>query len=49
MTRSINVVYYRGIGNVVYVKNPRARNLTIRIKNNGEIRVTVPRDRKSVV
>lgn len=27
---------------MVYVKNRRARNLTIRIKNNGEIRVTVP-------
>ena len=32
-----------GIGEVSYVRNTRARNLAIRINQQGEIRVTVPR------
>jgi predicted metal-dependent hydrolase len=44
MNKSINIVYYLGIGEVRYVHNPRARNITIRIKANGEVRVTVPRN-----
>jgi predicted metal-dependent hydrolase len=37
-----NIVNYSGIGQVLYVRNPRARNFTIRINQRGEVRVTVP-------
>ena len=33
---------YSGIGQVLYTRNPRARNLTIRINPLGEVKVTVP-------
>ncbi|MEZ5071135.1 MAG: SprT family zinc-dependent metalloprotease [Bacteroidales bacterium] len=33
---------YAGIGTVRYVRNPRARNLAIRINARGDVRVTVP-------
>jgi predicted metal-dependent hydrolase len=36
-------LHYKGIGEVSYVRNTRARNLAIRINQRGEIRVTVPR------
>jgi len=38
-----NILYYKGIGEVCYVKNSRAKNLAIRINQQGEVRVTVPR------
>ena len=38
-----NIVEYRGIGAVRYVKNSRAKNISIRINVSGEVRVTVPR------
>ncbi|MGW8315127.1 MAG: M48 family metallopeptidase [Bacteroidales bacterium] len=38
-----NIVEYRGIGAVKYVKNNRARNISIRIQPSGDIRVTIPR------
>lgn len=38
-----NIVEYRGIGAVRYVKNNRARNISIRIQPSGDIRVTIPR------
>jgi predicted metal-dependent hydrolase len=41
--KSENIVDYPGFGAVRYVKNPRARNLSVRINQRGEIRVTVPR------
>jgi len=44
MNKRINIVHYEGIGNVRYVYNPLARNITIRIKPDGEIRVTIPRN-----
>lgn len=43
MQKSQNILNYKGIGAVSYVRNARARNLAIRINQRGEIRVTVPR------
>jgi predicted metal-dependent hydrolase len=43
MKKTQNIVNYRGIGEVVYTRNPRARNFSIRINQQGELRVTVPR------
>ena len=43
MNKSQNIVNYSGIGEVRYTRNPRARNLSIRINQQGEVRVTVPR------
>jgi len=43
MIKTQNIVNYRGIGEVKYIRNSRARNLTIRINQQGEVRVTVPR------
>lgn len=34
---------YKGIGDVNYVRSSRARNLSIRINQQGEVRVTIPR------
>ena len=34
---------YSGIGEVLYTRNPRAKNLSIRINQQGEVRVTIPR------
>ena len=42
MKKTQNNVYYSGIGEVLYVRNPRARNFSIRINPQGEVRVTVP-------
>lgn len=38
----IKVVNYKDIGAVLYQKNPRAKNLSLRIKNDGKVRVTIP-------
>ncbi len=43
MNKSENIVYYREMGNVRYVYNRRAKNLSIRINQQGEIMVTIPR------
>jgi len=43
MKKTQNIVNYSGIGEVKYIQNPRARNLSIRISQQGEVRVTVPR------
>ncbi len=43
MKKSQNIVNYSGIGEVLYVRSARARNLSIRINQQGEVRVTVPR------
>jgi predicted metal-dependent hydrolase len=42
MNKKENIVNYREIGKVRYVKNSRAKHLSIRINQQGEIRVTVP-------
>ncbi len=42
MNKRENIVYYRDFGEVSYVKNRRAKNLSIRINQMGELRVTVP-------
>jgi predicted metal-dependent hydrolase len=42
MHKNENIVEYRGIGTVRYVKNRRARNISIRVSELGEIRITVP-------
>ncbi len=38
-----NIAFYEQIGRVRYVKHKRARNITIRVNQKGEVRVTVPR------
>ena len=42
MIKSENVVEYASVGEVRYVRNTRARNISIRINRQGEVRVTVP-------
>lgn len=42
MNKRENIVYYREIGEVSYVKNRRAKHLSIRINQQGELRVTIP-------
>jgi len=34
---------YKGLGEVSYIRSPRARHLSIRINQQGKVRVTVPR------
>jgi len=43
MKKTQNNVNYRDIGDVMYTRSSRARNLSIRINQQGEVRVTVPR------
>jgi predicted metal-dependent hydrolase len=38
-----NIVKYQDIGEVRYVNSSRAKNLSIRINQKGEVRVTIPR------
>jgi len=38
-----NIVKYQDIGEVRYVNSTRAKNLSIRINQKGEVRVTIPR------
>ncbi len=38
-----NIAFYEDIGRVKFVRHKRARNMTIRINQNGEVRVTFPR------
>ena len=42
MKKKENIVHYSGIGAVNYVKSHRAKRISIRINQMGEIRVTVP-------
>lgn len=42
MTGAENIVRYGEIGEVIYVHNRKARNLTVRINREGKVRVTVP-------
>jgi len=43
MQKSQNILHYQGLGDVSYVQSRRARNLSIRINQRGEVRVTIPR------
>lgn len=43
MNNRENIIYYRDIGDVHYIHNRRAKNLAIRINQQGEVRVTIPR------
>jgi predicted metal-dependent hydrolase len=43
MQKTQNILNYKGIGDVNFVRSPRARNLSIRINQQGEVRVTRPR------
>lgn len=43
MKKTQNIVYYKGIGVVQYLKSKRARNFSIRINQRGEVKVTIPR------
>jgi predicted metal-dependent hydrolase len=42
MQKKGNIVEYSGIGAVSYVRNSRARNISIRLSDSGEVRVTIP-------
>lgn len=43
MIKNENIIYYEDIGIVRYVNNRRAKNLSIRINQQGEVRLTIPR------
>ena len=43
MNNTENIVNYHQIGDVRYVQNRQAKNLSIRINQQGEVRVTIPR------
>jgi len=43
MQKSQNILHYKGIGDVSFVRSHRARNLSIRINQQGQVRVTMPR------
>ena len=43
MNKAENIILYQDIGNVRFVRNNRARNLSIRINQQGDVRVTIPR------
>lgn len=43
MNKTENLIQYPDFGIVKYVQNRRAKNLAIRINQQGEIRVTIPR------
>ena len=43
MNKAENITNYREIGDVRYVYNRRAKNISIRINQQGEVRVTIPR------
>jgi len=41
--KSQNISYYEGLGRVSFVRSARARNLSIRINQRGEVRISIPR------
>lgn len=43
MQKSQNISYYEGIGKVSFIRSQRARKLSIRINQRGEVRVSIPR------
>jgi len=42
MQKKRNIVEYSGIGAVNYIRSSRARNISIRLSDSGQVRVTVP-------
>lgn len=43
MQKSQNILHYKGLGEVSYVRSQRARKLSIRINQRGQVRVSIPR------
>ena len=43
MHKSQNILYFEGMGEVSFIRSQRARKLSIRINQQGEIRVSIPR------
>jgi len=43
MQKSQNISYYDGLGRVTFIRSDRARKLSIRINQSGEVRVSIPR------
>ena len=43
MQKSQNISYYEGLGKVSFIRSQRARKLSIRINQRGEVRVSIPR------
>lgn len=43
MQKSQNIFYYEGLGKVSYVRSQRAKRLSIRINQQGEVRISMPR------
>src|SRR5210317_579388 len=43
MHKSQNILFYEGIGNVAFISSQRARKLSIRINQKGEVKVSIPR------
>lgn len=43
MQKSQNILHYEGLGDVSYVRSQRARKLSIRINQRGQVRVSIPR------
>jgi len=43
MQKSQNILHYKGLGEVSFIRSSHARNLSIRINQRGEVRVTMPR------
>lgn len=43
MQKTRNILHYAGLGEVSYVRSQRARKLSIRINQQGEVRVSIPR------
>ena len=43
MRKTDEIVTHGEIGEVRYIRNPQAKNLSIRINRQGEVRVTIPR------
>ncbi len=43
MQKSQIIFHYKGLGEVLYIRSQRARNISIRINQQGEVRVTFPR------
>lgn len=42
MQKSQNILHYKGIGDVSFIRSKRARNLSIRINQQGGVRVSIP-------
>jgi predicted metal-dependent hydrolase len=43
MQKTQNIIHYDGLGHISYVRSQRARKLSIRINQRGQVRVSIPR------